>query len=237
MELHQVAINQIKAEGERINSFYFPVPDDFRWEEGAHIHVALEGFNEGDVRNKELVRHMSITTLPEEGRLGFTTRLDSSDSVYKRALSRHRVGDPLYLFKSGSRLTLRREERPLVVFSMGVAMSAVRPLALCYAQNRQGIASLRSITVNSRQTYPFQEELQALNAPGLSLCHLRHRAELTEEIERLDFLNHPLYYVVGSDEFLRDVITLLRQRGAEDGDIILDMKAEKRSALYERMGL
>ncbi len=45
------------------------------------------------------------------------------------------------------------------------------------------------------------------------------------------------WLLLGSDEFLRDVILVLRRRGIKDEDIVLDLKPEKRAALYEKMGL
>ncbi len=92
MPLHIDTLPIVKTadQAPRVRTFLFDVPDGLTWEPGAHVHVAIPGFNEGDQVRRELVRHMSVSTLPEEGYLGFTTRLDSSDSLFKPSTRRKR---------------------------------------------------------------------------------------------------------------------------------------------------
>ena len=49
--------------------------------------------------------------------------------------------------------------------------------------------------------------------------------------------DHSRRLLLGSDECLRDVIIPHRSREIKDEDIVLDLKPEKRAALYEKMGL
>lgn len=72
---NKVKIIDIINEGKDVKTYLLEKPDDITWEEGSHFHIAMLGFDEGDKPNKSLVRHMSIMTLPEENKLGFTTRI------------------------------------------------------------------------------------------------------------------------------------------------------------------
>lgn len=51
----------------------------------------MKGFNEGDTPNRELVRHMSIATVPDEGLIGVTTRIKTVCSTYKETLKLERL--------------------------------------------------------------------------------------------------------------------------------------------------
>lgn len=86
--IYPVKLLETRDFGGAARAFYFEKPQGFSWDEAAHMHLALPGFDEGGVRNKALIHHLSIITLPEEGRVGFLTRLDSSDSVYKKNAGR-----------------------------------------------------------------------------------------------------------------------------------------------------
>ena len=83
MEIYRVRISRVDDLGDLVRVYYFDKPAGFDWDEGAHVHLGLPGFDAGEKRDKSLVRHMSILTLVEEDTVGVITRLDSSDSRYK----------------------------------------------------------------------------------------------------------------------------------------------------------
>lgn len=86
MQIYWTKINKIVEESPEIRTYFLDCPEDFTWEEGSHTHLALEGFNAGDKPNRSLVRHMSISTLPEENTIGITTRIREQCSEYKAIL-------------------------------------------------------------------------------------------------------------------------------------------------------
>lgn len=237
MDIYRVRINSIEDRGGPVKVYYTDKPEGFYWEEGAHVHLALPGFDAGERPDKTLVRHMSILTLPKEGRVGIITRLDSSDSRYKKTLSTLKPGDDVYLFKSRSVLRLRRDGRPVHILTMGVAVGAMRPLALSYADDPQGIPSMTGIIVDRREHYPFEEELSTLSAPSLHLVHARSRADFQDNLSRLSTQGKPWFLVIGSDAFIHDCIIALRERGVSLDDIIVDLKDEKRLELFHQLGL
>lgn len=237
MEIYRVRINRVDDLGDLVRVYYFDKPAGFDWDEGAHVHLGLPGFDAGEKRDKTLVRHMSILTLVEEDTVGVITRLDSSDSRYKLMITDMKPGDEASLFKIGSALRLKRDGRPVVILTMGVAVGAMRPLAISYANNPEGIPEMTAITVNRRDTYPFKEELEALEAPRLTLHHVKSRAAFQHALLGLILDNKPWFLIIGSNDFLRDCIYGLRDRGISPDDMVVDLKPEKRAVLFESLKL
>lgn len=237
MDIHRVAILAVDDLGDQVMVYHLAKPADFSWHEGAHVHLALPGFNAGSEPNRDLVRHMSILSLVEENEIAVITRLDSSDSLYKRTLATLTTGDELFLFKVGSALHLKRDGRPVVILTMGVAVGALRPLAQCYARDQEGIPALHSITVNHRADYPFRAELEALTVPHLKLEHVTGRAAYREALAALSLASNPWFLIVGSDNFLQESILTLQARGVAPSAMEVDLKPAKRDALLARLGI
>lgn len=223
----------IIEEAPRVRTFLFPRPDGLTWDPGSHVHVGLPGFDADGERHPALVRHMSVCTLPEEGRLGFTTRLDSSASTFKERLARMKPGDELTFFKFGSSLAPRRDGRPLVIVSQGVGIASARPLALAYDRDQAGIPSLTLISVDSRRHGVYRELLDGLEAPGFSIQRVDHRDELQSALAGVPDPASATFNVVGSDAFLRSCIAFLRGMGVADEQIVLDKSPVKRTPFFE----
>lgn len=237
LEIHTLPIKRTVDEAPGVRTFLFDIPEGFTWKPGAHIHAAIPGFNEGDTPNRELVRHMSVSTLPEEDALGFTTRLDSSDSQFKRTISGYGPGDELAFFKCGSILGLPDDGRPVVLLSQGVGIASMRPLLVSYARRvgageLGGTPSVTSITVDAAPAGIFEDELSTLDARDLSIRRVAHRAEFNDAVRALPHPADSLFEVVGSDAFLRSAIALLRTLGVPDTSIVLDKKEAKRAPFF-----
>ena len=56
MEIYRVSVSRIEDLGDRVSVYYFDKPEGFGWDEGAHVHLALPGFNTGEFPDKALVR-------------------------------------------------------------------------------------------------------------------------------------------------------------------------------------
>lgn len=145
MPLHIDTLPIVKTadQAPRVRTFLFDVPDGLTWEPGTHIHVAIPGFNEGDQVRRELVRHMSVSTLPEEGYLGFTARLDSSDSLFRRTLAGYGVGNRLAFFKCGSILAFPSDDRPVVLLSRDVGVASMHAASKSFASRTRASSATR----------------------------------------------------------------------------------------------
>lgn len=238
MTIYTLPIARVIDEAPRVHTFLFETPKGLTWEPGAHMHVGLHGFNANGERHPELVRHMSVSTLIEEGALGFTTRLNSSDSTFKQTLTHMGPGDELSLFKFGSVLALPDDDRPVALLSQGVGIASMRPLLLDFARRRaEGGFSrtprVTSITVDAGEQGIFEHELESLKASGLTVERARHRADFEAAVRALPDPAGTLFEVVGSDAFLRSAIALLHGLGVADASIVLDKNEAKRAPFFE----
>lgn len=233
MEKYKLRIIDIVEEAPGIISYYFEKPLDLDWSEGAHVHIGHIGFDEGELPNKALVRHMSITTLPSENKLGITTRVPGSSSEFKRRLSELTLGDEVIFFKFGSRMCLRHEKRPLILLSMGVGMATIRPMLLAYLKNSTDIPLLINVNVNSTKEHLFRAELEQQTVHPYQSYWLNAREDFYKLRDQLSKQNNALFYIVGSDEFMRENIVFLMNKGVCMDDIILDRKEEKRREYFD----
>src|SRR5699024_6929453 len=123
MKIYWTKINKIVDESSNVKTYMLDRPEGFSWEEGAHTHLALEGFNAGDKPNRSLIRHMSISTLPHEDAIGITTRIREKCSEFKTELKKLNIGDEVALFKTHSNVPLKRENKNVYMLSSGVGLA------------------------------------------------------------------------------------------------------------------
>ncbi|MCC5895410.1 MAG: dihydropteridine reductase [Alkalibacterium sp.] len=222
MHIHWTPVKEIIEEAPNTFTYLLDCPDDFTWDEGAHTHMALNGFNSGEKPDKRLVRHMSISTLPEEDSIGITTRIKEKPSEFKVQLKKLSVGDSVALFKTHSNSRLKRENRPIYLLSCGVGIATFRPLILKYLSDPSGIKSIHSLSVDSSRNYLFADLFQSLPDQKLSSQFVDSRSAYYEELSRLANDKHALFYVVGGDDFLKENISCLRHHGIPVNQITLD---------------
>lgn len=231
MQIYWTTINQIIDETPEVKTFLLDCPEDFIWEEGAHTHFALEGFNEGDSPNRSLIRHMSISTTAEENLIGITTRIKEFPSEFKSVLSGLKIGDKVALFKTGSNCMLKRDNRNLYFLSSGVSLATFRPLAVNYLKNSEDINHVYSLNVDSSKDYLFTDIFETNFDNKITSHFVDNRDAYYEELKKLADDKNGLFYIVGSDEFLAQNIALLREAGISDDNLLLD-KYEKRRAEF-----
>src|SRR5690606_35023051 len=111
MQIYAIKKDKIIEETPEVKTYLLDCPEDFTWVEGSHIHLALEGFNAGDKPNRSLIRHMSISTLPNENAIGITTRIKEQCSEFKSILRNLEIGDQVAMFKIHSNVPLKRENK------------------------------------------------------------------------------------------------------------------------------
>ncbi len=227
MEKYKLRIIDIVEQAVGVKSYYFEKPTDVDWLEGAHVHIGHVGYDEGELPNKALVRHMSITTLPSENKLGITTRVPGSNSQFKLKLSELRIGDEAIFFKFGSRMYLRRMNRPLILLSMGVGMATIRPLIQAFIKDPSNIPVLINVNVNSNGEFLFHNELDPYTSDAYINYWLKTRRDFIDLLPLLPHKEEAIFYIVGSDDFMKENIALLNSMGVRNEDIILDRKEEK----------
>jgi ferredoxin--NADP+ reductase len=223
---YKLKILDVIQEAEGTKTFHLEKPEGLSWEEGAHTHIGLAGFDRGEFPNKGLVRHMSISTLTKEKVIGFTTRVPGSGSQFKRELGKLKIGDEMTLFKMGSRMGLKREGRPIILLSMGVGIATMRPLILSYLENPNQISALWQITIDSSGDFIFKKELEDLGGEAYQNRWCTDRMSFAKELDTVCKLPNAIYYIVGSDDFLKETILKVKVNQIKEEDIVLDKKQE-----------
>src|SRR5699024_6100262 len=226
MKIYWTKINEIVEETTEVKTYLLDCPEDFTWEEGSFTHFALEGFNAGD--NRDLVRHMSISTLPHENTIGITTRIREQCSEYKSVLRNLEVGSHVALFKTFSNVPLRREDKNVYLLSQGVGLATFRPLVLEYFERADNINHIHSLNIDSSRDFLFTNIFKTASVKKFTSQFVDNRKDYYDEVKNLAEDKEGLFYVVGSDEFLVQNIEVLREQGIEPEQIMLDKHEQQR---------
>lgn len=224
MQIYWTKINQIIQETGEVRTYLLDCPEDFTWEEGAHTHFALEGFNAGEKPNRSLIRHMSISTLPNEQSIGITTRIKEQCSEFKAILSNLEIGDQVALFKTHSNVPLKRENKNVYLLSSGVGLATFRPLVLEYFENANQVNQIHSLNVDSSKEFLFPDLFASATDKKFSSQFVDNREDYYAEVKKLAADQEGIFYVVGSDEFLLQNIDVLLKEGIQPEQIMLDKR-------------
>ena len=226
MTIYWTKINKIIEESPEVKTFLLDRPEGFTWEEGAHTHLALEGFNAGERPNKGLVRHMSICTVPAENSVGITTRIKEQCSEFKSILRNLEVGNEVALFKIHSNVPLKREDKNIYLLSSGVGLATFRPLILTYLERPDHINRIHSLNIASSKDFLFTDVFESVPEKNFTSQYVDHREDYYEEVKKLAADRDGLFYVVGSDEFIIQNIEVLREQGIKQEQILLDKREQ-----------
>lgn len=227
MQIYWTKINEIIKETPEITTYMLDCPKEFTWEEGAHTHFALEGFNAGDKPNRSLIRHMSIATLPHEKSIGITTRIREQCSDFKENLRELAIGNEVAIFKTHSNVPLKRENKNVYLLSSGVGLATFRPLVLDYLERTDGVNQMHSLNIDSSKDFLFTDIFKSAPDKNFVSAYVDNRKDYYEEVRKLSTDKDGHFYVVGSDEFLMQNIEVLRNQGIKPEQIVLDKREQQ----------
>lgn len=228
VQIYWLKIKNIVQETPEIKTFLLERPKGFTWDEGAHTHFALPGFNAGSQPNRSLVRHMSISTIPSEDAIGITTRIREHCSEFKSILKTLKIGDEVAIFKTHTNLPLKRIGKKVYLLSHGVGLATFRSLALHYFNRPDGIEHMHSLNIESSRQFLFPNIFQSAPEKNFTAQFVDNRTAYYEEVQKLAADKDGLFYIVGSDEFLVQNIALLRENGISVDQMMLDKREEQR---------
>ncbi|PAV29143.1 dihydropteridine reductase [Virgibacillus profundi] len=228
MQIYWTKINKIIEEAPEVRTYLLDCPKDYTWEEGAHIHFALEGFNAGDKPNRSLIRHMSISTLPQSNLIGITTRIKEQCSEFKAILRNLEVGNEVAIFKTHSNIPLKREDKNVYLLSSGVGLATFRPLVLDYFERADNVHQIHSLNIDSSKDFLFTNIFKTAPEKKFTSQFVDNRKDYYEEVKNLAADKDGQFYVVGSDEFLVQNIEVLRGQGIKPEQIMLDKHKQQR---------
>lgn len=230
---YNLKIIDVINEGNESKTYLFEKPEEFTWEEGSHAHIGLAGFDQGEKPNKNWVRHMSIMTLPDEGKIGFTTRAKRNPSEFKQKLLSSSIGDDITFFKLGSRMSLRRTGKTIVLLSMGVGLATMRPLIRAYKNDKSNISSVISLNIDSSSEFVYRKELDLLTDENYKNYWVKSRRSYYETLQKSAILENAIYYIVGSDMFIQENIRYLKSANVDKENIVIDKKEEMQSMFFD----
>ncbi|HLQ73260.1 MAG TPA: dihydropteridine reductase [Bacillota bacterium] len=232
MHIYWTKINRIVDETDEIKTYYLDIPDKFSWEEGAFTHMGLKGFNEGEKPNRGLVRHLSISTVPNEQEIGITTRIRQECSEFKQSLRQHKVGDKVALFKIHCNVPLRRENKNIYLLSAGVGSATFRPIALQYLSDQSHINKVHSLNIDTSRDFIFTDVFTTNTDKRFTTDFSSSRDDYYHKVKQLAQDKDSIFYVVGSDEFLKDNIECLQREGIANEQIMLDKRESQRVEFF-----
>src|SRR5699024_10917753 len=149
MKIYWTKINQIVDETPEVKTNMLDRPEDFTWEEGAHTHLGMKGFNAGNQPNRMLLRHMTSIALPHEDLICITTRISEQCSEYKQIVRNLDVGSEVAIFKAHSNIPLQRKNKNIYMLSQGVGLATFRPLVLDYFMRPNNVNQIHSLNIDS----------------------------------------------------------------------------------------
>lgn len=195
----------------------------------------LKSWNEGDasklylqVDEKEEARKFSYATLADENIIRFTTRIKSSPSEYKSKLLTFKIGDTVEISNPKEGLRLRRDDRPLALLSNGVGIAATRAFIKAYEKDNAGIPEILQINVDRYGAIYYDEMAMIEKRLPFKSIYLNNREtfynQLDSELQALmtSYDVEPYIYVVGSDAFVLETRSYLKNVGFTDEDIIME---------------
>lgn len=222
MKIYWTKINKVIEETPEIRTYMLDLPEGFTWDEGAHTHFALEGFNAGEKPNRSLIRHMSISTLSDENSVGITTRIREQCSEFKHILNDLEIGSSVAIFKTHSNVPLKREDKNIYLLSSGVGLATFRPLVRDYLNHPDNVNKVHSLNIDSSRDYLFTSIFEPAPEKEFTSQFVDNRKDYYEEVQTLAQDKEGVFYVVGSDAFLAQNIALLREQGVNTDQIMLD---------------
>lgn|SRR5699024_5942967 len=226
MKIYWTKVTEVIQESSDIYTYMLESPEEFSWEEGSFTHFALEGFNDEEKPNRGLVRHMSICTLPKEGKIGITTRIKEQASEFKETLREVKPGDKVALFRTFCNVPLRRENKTIYLLSQGVGIATFRPLVLEYLNNSSDITHIHSINIDSSNEFLFSDIFSPDQNKNFTSEFINNRPDYYTRIEEVASDQDALYYIVGSDEFIKQNIHILLEKNISEEQIMLDKRAD-----------
>lgn len=225
MDTYQSKIIKIEKLAEGVYSYCLEIPSGITWHAGAHMHVALPGYEE---EGKAYVKHMSIASSMEDNEIRFITRIGEMPSVYKKKLSELKVGDSVTLFKFSSILKLD-DERDVVMLTQGVGITAVYPLL---RERKAKPAVHKVVSLNVAREDILVDETNATKLPQDIFTWCKNSSAFRQAFQPIlldrESVANAQFIIVGKEQFMLDTMNALKQAGVTADQIVLDKKEEKK---------
>lgn len=202
-----------KHEYGQVHTFRFEPETPVTFVPGQYVHLMAPNSPPG----RENVRHLSISSIPEDGPLEFTIDLASA-SDYKKKFASLEVGGKAHLFKIKGHFVLGDTPPSSIVFlAGGIGITPIRSLIRQIQKHRLPV-DWRLAHV-ARDGFLYEEELSALGGQQRRIRR-PEAASLIKAwtIERPD----ASYYVSGSNRFVEGITAMLKEQGIPESALTIE---------------
>lgn len=131
-----------------------------------------------------------------------------------------------------SHLPIRRDGKEIVLISMGVGMATMRPIIKSIKNDFSGVESITNIIVSKTDTVLYDEEGLY---DGIENIICRGRNDFSNVIEKMNCANK-VFYIVGSNDFVKTTVSRLRRKGVEVENINIDKDRKSLELMYAQAG-
>jgi len=215
-------LENIIKHNDEVYSFDFSSHEITTWSEGDHskLYVGVNGAVIG--------KKFSYATTPDEMIIRFTTRIKTDRSDYKEALYQLEIGDEIDLSKPSGDFGLRRVDKAIIILSNGVGLAASRSLVKAFVQDMRSIPYMMQINVDKTgQLYADEFEVIENQFDSFKSIYMSSREIYYQSLDFyiqdvIEAHDDPLFYVVGSQNFVSDTKSHLESVGFTEEDIITD---------------
>src|SRR5699024_9709375 len=101
-----------------------------------------------------------------------------------------------------------------------------------YLDNPTDVNQVHSLNIDSSKAFLFEDIFEANEEKRFSSLFVDQRPTYYEAVAELAANKDGIFYVVGSDEFLKENIKLLLDKGIQQEQIMLDKRVDQLPAFF-----
>lgn len=224
---YKIKVQKIVNVDQHTKTIWFNIPKNFKWQAGCS---GLFGFSEAFKKiiiNLEYLRYFTVARNNDKTHLEITLRAPGSNSKFKQKIMELKVGDEMILYSVKMHCPLVRRNKNLVFLSMGIGMVTYKNLFEAFEENADNVKKVTSINVDNHQTNLYHDLYT-----NVSKHYYPNRITFFEHLDPYYKNSDNIYYLVGSEDFLKEMIKKLKEQGINQQNIIIDRSNFLRRSYY-----
>jgi ferredoxin-NADP reductase len=227
LKKYKIVVQKIIQVDDHTQTIWFNIPKGYKWIPGSSgLFTFKQAFSKFMIDIKYM-RWMTVARNDEQTHLEITCRVPGSESLFKKEILKLKLGSEMLLYSVGAHCPLIRSEKKLVFLFMGIGSVTYKNLFESYEQNPKGIKSVTSINVDNHLTKLYKDQF-----PNVEKIYTKHRNEFRQEVSQYLSQSDTIFYLVGSEVFLKEMIEELQTAGIKNQAIIIDRSNLMRKKYY-----
>ncbi len=227
LKKHKIVVQKITQVDEHTQTIWFNIPKGFKWIPGSSGLFTFKQSFKKFILDIRYMRWMTVARNEDQTCLEITCRIPGSNSLFKQEMMKLKPGSEMLLYSVHMHCPLVRNDKNLVFLSMGIGSVTYKNLFEAYEMNKLGVKSVTSINVDNHQTKLYKDQF-----PHVKKVYTKNRLEFQNELDNYLIQEDSVFYIVGSEEFLREMIKKLQTSGISNNDMIIDRSEYMRKRYY-----